>query len=70
MDSHSSWAAVTKQEIFLLYLFTHPEMSHKLLYLLCEANISSQADYITDNPFQGFLNPYRDIMVKHRFVFL
>ena len=48
----------------------HLSFKHKLLYLLCEANISSQADYITDNPFQGFLNPYRDIMVKHRFVFL
>lgn len=43
---------------------------HKLLYLLCEANISAQADYITDNPFQSFLNPYRDIMAKHKFVFL
>lgn len=43
---------------------------HKLLYLLCEANISSQGDDITDNPFQSFLNPYRDLMRKHKFIFL
>lgn len=48
----------------------HLSFKHKLLYLLCEVNISSQADYITDNPFQGFFEPYRDLMAEHKFIFL
>ncbi len=48
----------------------HLSFKHKLLFLLCEANISSQADAITDNPFQRFYEPYRDLMTEHKFIFL
>ena len=43
---------------------------HKLLHLLCDYNISSHADVITNNPFSEYFENYRDIMVGSKFVFL
>ena len=43
---------------------------HKLLHLLCDFNISSQADDITDNPFQEYCGPYKDLYAHSNFVFL
>lgn len=49
-----------------------PMMSfkHKLLYLLCDFNISSHADPANANPFHGHIEGYRDILADKRFVFL
>lgn len=43
---------------------------HKLLFLLSDYNISSQADVITTNPFPGYQGGVRDIINQKRFVFL
>ena len=43
---------------------------HKLLHLLCDVNISSQADFTTVNPFYGHHNALKDLLVHQRFVFL
>jgi len=43
---------------------------HKMLLLLCDYNISAQADVITANPFPGYEDGFRDILSKQRFVFL
>ncbi len=43
---------------------------HKFLHLLCDYNISSQADKITQNPFSNCYVFYRDILFHSRFVFL
>lgn len=45
-------------------------MKHKLLYLLCDYNISSQADYSVAMPFRGHNEGYRDILAEKKFVFL
>ncbi len=45
-------------------------LKHKLLHLLCDFNISSQADRITSNPFLGYEDNYRDILWNPKFVFL
>lgn len=43
---------------------------HKLLLLLCDYNISAQADEITSNPFPGYQESFRDILSQEKFVFL
>ena len=43
---------------------------HKLLHLLCDVNISSQADGVTVNPFSGHSEALHDLLVHQRFVFL
>lgn len=43
---------------------------HKLLHLLCDVNISAQADGVTVNPFNGHHDALRDLLVHQRFVFL
>lgn len=43
---------------------------HKLLFLLCDYNISAQADEITFNPFSGYQDGVRDILSQERFIFL
>ena len=43
---------------------------HKILHLLCDFNISSQADDATDNPFQEYCGPYKDFYTRSQFVFL
>lgn len=43
---------------------------HKLIYLLCDYNISSQADEITNNPFSNIYYFYRDIIQNSHFIFL
>lgn len=43
---------------------------HKLLHLLCDYNISSHADVITNNPFSEYFENYRDIMTGSKFIFL
>ena len=43
---------------------------HKVLYALCDANISSQADELTINPFYGHHEPYRKITYGKRLYFL
>ena len=43
---------------------------HKLLHLLCDVNISSQADAMTVNPFVGHDAALRDLLERPRFVFL
>ena len=43
---------------------------HKLLYLLCDVNISSQADLQTINPFYGYHDALRDFLYHQHFVFL
>ena len=45
-------------------------MKHKLLYLLCDYNISSHADSANDRPLQGHDLAYRDIISEKKFVFL
>jgi len=40
------------------------------LFLLCDYNISSQADLITANPFPGYEGGVKDILSQERFVFL
>ena len=43
---------------------------HKLLHLLSDVIISSQANRMTTNPFSGHDAPYRDLLSRQRFVFL
>lgn len=43
---------------------------HKMLFLLCDYNISAQADGITIDPFPGYRDGVRDILSRGRFVFL
>lgn len=43
---------------------------HKLLFLLCDYNISSHADAITNNPFLDHHENFRDIYSQKRFIFL
>lgn len=43
---------------------------HKVLFLLCDYNISAQADAITNDPFPGYRDSFRDILSEHRFIFL
>ena len=43
---------------------------HKLLFLLCSMNISSQADDDIITQFSKYDDPYRDIQSRIRFVFL
>ena len=43
---------------------------HKLLHLLCDVIISSQANRMMINPFSGHDAPYRDLLSRKRFVFL
>ncbi|MCI8351927.1 MAG: glycosyltransferase [Oscillospiraceae bacterium] len=45
-------------------------LKHKLLHLLCDYNISAQADEVVLNPFLGAYIFYRDILQESRFVFL
>lgn len=42
---------------------------HKLLFLLADLNISSQANEVTENPFWGHHEPYMGLQ-KPRFIFL
>ena len=43
---------------------------HKMLHLLCDVNISSQADGVTINPFLGHDDGLRDLLLHQQFVFL
>lgn len=43
---------------------------HKMLFLLCDYNISAQADAITSNPFPGYEDGFREMLCRERFVFL
>ena len=43
---------------------------HKLLHLLCDVNISSQADNVTVNPYDGHYEALRDLLGHQKFVFL
>lgn len=43
---------------------------HKFLHLLCDVNISSQADGITVNPYAGHSEALQDLLAHPRFVFL
>ena len=43
---------------------------HKLLHLICDVNISAQADWVTVNPFEGHSEALRDLLTHQRFVFL
>lgn len=43
---------------------------HKLLFLLADYNISSQADAITENPFPGYDDGVKDILSQKRNIFL
>lgn len=43
---------------------------HKLLLLLSDYIISSHAEVEIYNPFNGYNNPYRDLLSKTRFIFL
>jgi len=43
---------------------------HKFLHLLCDVNISSQADNVTLNPFSGYSEALHDLLVHPQFVFL
>lgn len=45
-------------------------LKHKMLLLLCDYNISAQADAITANPFYGYDAGVRDILSRERFIFL
>lgn len=45
-------------------------LKHKLLYLLCQANISSHADEFVLTPFYGHDEPYRNLYANKRLVFL
>lgn len=47
--------------------FSH---KHKMLHLLAEVIISSQADSYTLNPFFSFSSPYRQFLFEQKFVFL
>ena len=43
---------------------------HKLMHLLCDINISSHADYVTGNPFEGHHDALRDLLQHQKYVFL
>lgn len=43
---------------------------HKMLFLLCDYNISSHADAITINPFPGYDGGVKDVLSQERFIFL
>lgn len=43
---------------------------HKLLHLLCDVNVSAQADAATINPFLNHFEALRDLLSYHYFVFL
>lgn len=43
---------------------------HKFLHLLCDVNISSQADAVTVNPYSGHSEALHDLLVHPQFVFL
>ena len=43
---------------------------HKLMHLLCDINISSSADGVTVNPYDGHHDALRDLLTHQRFVFL
>lgn len=43
---------------------------HKFLHLLCDVNISSQADDVTVNPYSGHNAALQDLLVHQKFVFL
>lgn len=43
---------------------------HKILFMLCDYNISAQADAGDTNPFYGHDSGYRDIISQKRFIFL
>lgn len=43
---------------------------HKMLFLLCDYNISAQADAITTDPFLGYEDSFRDILSRQKFIFL
>ena len=43
---------------------------HKLLHLLCDVNISSAADGVTVNPYDGHHDALRDLLVHQKFIFL
>ncbi|MBQ7534622.1 MAG: CDP-glycerol glycerophosphotransferase family protein [Stomatobaculum sp.] len=43
---------------------------HKLLHLLCDVNISSHADAVTVNPYDGHHDALRDLLTHQHFVFL
>lgn len=43
---------------------------HKLMHLICDASISSHADYQTFNPFMGHHDALRDLLQHQQFVFL
>lgn len=43
---------------------------HKMLHLLCDVNISSQADEISINPYAEHDDALRDLLVHQRYVFL
>lgn len=45
-------------------------LRHKLLHLLCDCNISSQASPSNVNPFYGYHDGYRNILVRKHFIFL
>ena len=43
---------------------------HKLCHIICDVNISSQADNVTVNPFEGHHEALRDLLCHQKFVFL
>ncbi|MBO5570671.1 MAG: CDP-glycerol glycerophosphotransferase family protein, partial [Clostridia bacterium] len=43
---------------------------HKFLHLLCDVNISSQADNVTLNPYSGHSDAFQNLLVQSQFVFL
>ena len=43
---------------------------HKMLHLLCDVNISSGANPVTMNPFDGYSDALRDILLEKKFIFL
>ncbi len=43
---------------------------HKLLHLICDVNISSHADAVTVNPYDGHCDALRDLLTHQHFVFL
>lgn len=43
---------------------------YKMIHLLSDKIVSSQADPFTTNPFIGYSEPYRDILAEQKFVFL
>ena len=45
-------------------------LRHKLLHLVCDVNISAQADGVTLNPYSERFEPLRDLMAHQHYVFL